>query len=293
MLKLTGRYKLTAGKADGSRRSLGEFKNIILDAGLNRIGQGSSFFGVCQVGTGITEPSRTDTALTAYHRHTSTTVTSETTNITNNDPYTATFSKTFRFPVGTITQDITEIGVGWGTTDGLFSKSLIKDLLGAPTSVTVFADEFLDVSYAVDIVPPDDIPFTAMINGLPRTGFIRAAKVNDAMRWSAGASSQQFGDTGTRAYTGPCGVRTAQPSGTSVTATSLTRGTYVAGQYYFDYTARWDYTRANWPEGIKSILFDTTGSQLMFCFQLEFDTAIIKNDTESFRMTLRVQFSGA
>lgn len=291
MMKFSGRYQLYAGKEDGSKRFITEFKNLILNSGLNALASGStSLVTTCQVGTGLTEPNPTDTTLT--NRLTSTTSVSvpESNNITNNNPYITTFSKTFRFPVGAITADITEIGIGWSTSGSLFSKSLIKDMEGNPTKIRVFSDEFLDIVYMVDIQPPSDIPFSANINGQEVTGIIRPMAANDPSKWALlGVMPDTLSVS--RAYTGNIGSVTALPSGSSAAATSVTISAYTNGTYYRDITLRWDDTAANWPEGIKSMTLGSTSSLAKFGFQIQFDAPIVKNNTESVRLTLRLNFS--
>ena len=291
MMKLSGRYQIYAGKKDGSRRHITSFKNMILRSGLERLASGfTTMVTTCQVGTGTTEPLSTDTGLTARLVSTTTTQVAEVNNITSNNPYVTTFSKTFRFPVGAITQDITEIGVGWNTTGSLFSKSLIKDMLGNPTSIRVFPDEFLDIVYMVDIQPPADTAFSTTINGNVVTGTIRPIQSNDPSKWALLGGFPDMASQ-SRAYTGAIGPVTGFPSGTSVAATSSTLSAHIAGTTYRDITVRWDDSVANWPEGIRSFTVNSNSALVKCGFQVEFDSPVVKSNIESFRMTIRIDFS--
>lgn len=147
---LQGFYKFVATKRDGSQRVLADWhENLILDAGLNRLGVGG-VLERCQVGSGNTAPATGQTALTTLVAST-TTVQSQ---VAGTDTPTNTYAfcrTTYRFGEGVAAGNLAEVGVGWSS--GLFSRSLIRDTLGDPTTITILADESLDVSYEVRAYP--------------------------------------------------------------------------------------------------------------------------------------------
>lgn len=68
---LTGHFKMTVGGGKRGRVVLAEFDNLILDAGLNRLGTGAIATHI-QVGTGSSTPTVSQTALDAFVAQTST-----------------------------------------------------------------------------------------------------------------------------------------------------------------------------------------------------------------------------
>lgn len=164
-LGLEGRFKFVATKLDGSQRVLADWhENLILDAGLERLGT-DGVWDRCYVGAGNTAPAAGQTALVSP--------VASTTNVTaiaggtNTPTNTYCFARqTYRFAAGVAAGNLSEVGVGWAT--GLFSRALIKDEEGDPTTITVLSDEFLDVTYEARMYPVmTDQVFTVTINGTP------------------------------------------------------------------------------------------------------------------------------
>lgn len=170
---LEGRYMLVATKPDGSKRVLADwFENLILDGGLNRLGSGG-VWNQAQVGTGSTAPDVAQSSL-ATLLATTTTITST---VAGTNSPTNTYAwgrRTYRFAEGVAAGNLSEVGVGWGA--GLFSRSLIKDEFGNPTTITVLSDEVLDVVYEVRMYPTmTDQTVVLTINSTPYTFTIRPA----------------------------------------------------------------------------------------------------------------------
>lgn len=128
----------------------GEFKNLITDQGLTRWCTGS-FAPNCFVGTGSALPSYSDAALNAYLT-TNNTIES---NIQSNSglPHATPYSQnsiTYRFNAGVATGNLTEVGVGYVSGGNkVCSRALIVDGAGNPITLTVAADEYLDVTYTM------------------------------------------------------------------------------------------------------------------------------------------------
>ncbi len=174
-LGLQGRYKFIATKEDGSQRVLSDWQdNLILDGGLDRIGVGSSW-DRCQVGTGSTAPANGQTALSSLLAST-TSVTAQTAGTNSPTNTYAWARRTYRFDLGAAAGNLAEVGVGWS--GGLFSRALIKDELGNPTTITVLSDEYLDVIYEIRAYPVmTDSPFVVNINGTNHTFTVRPARL--------------------------------------------------------------------------------------------------------------------
>ncbi|MCU0702284.1 MAG: hypothetical protein MUC96_37785, partial [Myxococcaceae bacterium] len=177
----SGLYKIEAVNPKGERRLILDwFKNLILDAGLNRLGSGGAF-DRCMVGTSSTPVLPSQTGLGAQIAST-TTVEASTNGVDIPGGY-AWARRTFRFPVGSATGNITEVGVGWSATD-CFSRALTVDGGGSPVTITVLADEFLDVTYELRLHWPNvDISANGFISATEHAVITRAAQVGS---WTLG-----------------------------------------------------------------------------------------------------------
>lgn len=176
-LGLSGHFKFVATKPDGTQRVLADwFSNLILDSGLNRLGSGGAW-DRCQVGSGSTAPAVGQTALTTL---VATTTTVQSTVAGTNTP-TNTYAyarRTYRFAAGTATGNLSEVGIGWAAAGGgLFSRALITDGGGAPTTITVLADEVLDVIYEIRAYPTlTDQTFNLTIASVAYTFTVRPVR---------------------------------------------------------------------------------------------------------------------
>lgn len=172
---IEGRYKLVAHKADGTSRVVADwFDNLVLDSGLERLGTGG-VVGTCVVGSDSTPPAVGQSSLFALVASTTTQQSLERgTAVDNTYVY---FRKTFRFAIGAAAGNLSEVGVGWGSTT-LFSRALIKDDLGNPTTITILADEVLDVIYEARLYPNlADQTFIVNISGVNYTFTLRPVAV--------------------------------------------------------------------------------------------------------------------
>lgn len=158
--KLAGEYTITRRKGTGEIvETLGPFKNLITNVGLDSLGveSGNNSAGVysCFVGTSNTPPSTSDTTMgTRVATSNTPTITY---NITRSPDYKVNVSYLYRFNQGDAAGNLTEVGVGKASSSGrpggtfllLFSRALIVDSGGNPTTITVLSDEFLDVTYTL------------------------------------------------------------------------------------------------------------------------------------------------
>ena len=232
--QVAGRFRLTATRPDGTVRVLADwFDNLITDGGLNRLGTGA-VAEKCRVGSGNTTPANGDTALV--------------TQVAEADIYSFTDGydsvgnlygyrrNVYRFSTGSAAGNLSEVGVGWAG-GALFSRALIKDGGGAPTTITVLADEILDVVYELRIYRPSaDVDTGITISGVSYTCTVRAANMgswrpNTLMQYGAGGDGNQLVQGwGTDAA---LGAVTGQPSGTMNVGGvyAVTQGSYSSGSY--------------------------------------------------------------
>lgn len=185
-IALEGHFRIVAIRPDGTERLLADWsKNLILDAGLNRLGSGGAW-DLCRVGSGSTAPATSQTALEAQ--------VAETSNIQSQIGGTAvdnTYSwarRVYRFTAGVAAGNLSEIGVGWY--GGQFSRALIKDEMGDPTTITVLSDEVLDVTYEVRAYPnTEDQEYTVNISGVDYDFVVRPVGVTGDFSTSGWANS--------------------------------------------------------------------------------------------------------
>jgi len=157
--RVGGTYRCRVFKADTGRlvRDTGDMPNLITNYGLSRINLttwNNDNARYCQVGTGNTAPQVTDTSLASYLA-TSDLRPYGTPHATGNSrangiltrPYYWYARSTWRFNPGEATGNIQELGVGPSTSGNLVSRCLTVNESGVPTTVTVLADEYLEVTW--------------------------------------------------------------------------------------------------------------------------------------------------
>ena len=134
----------------------GEFKNLVLDTGLARMSAGT-WIDRCVVGSGNSNPVVTQVALDNLVASTTTVATGSSDtggSQLSTLPYYWYGRRTWRFNTGIATGNLSEIGVRWGNSN-LWNRALIRDNAGNPTTITVLADEYLDVFCEVRVYPSD------------------------------------------------------------------------------------------------------------------------------------------
>lgn len=175
------------------------FPNLITNQGLaSYCGASPSFYTakIC-VGNGTTEPDVNDTNLANFLASSNTNLGSGTFNGGSSNlgapDYISQTNGTARFNAGVFDgTTITEIGVCNGTASNppVFSRALILDEFGKPTSLTILANEYLDVKYTLYYHPDlGDTQFSFVMDGVTYNCTARAANVNsNAFDNSGGAS---------------------------------------------------------------------------------------------------------
>lgn len=238
-LGVAGRYKVVAVRttADGeTERDLTPwFDNMILDSGLDNLGGSGDCLGYCRVGTGTTPPTAADTLLQAQVASTLTKVSNVSTVITT-EPRRGVRTIRYRFPEGSVTGNIGEVGVGPTATGNLTSRSLIKDSAGNPQIVTPLPDETLDIIYEFSLYAPEsDVTGTLALDGTDYDWTLRAVDFDSSSSWqqnigSAFQISTSGANWGAVVDAGP--IRPVTADGYSSTLVSHTpQGAYVPGSY--------------------------------------------------------------
>ncbi len=293
--QVAGLYKIEAFRADaagneipGTRRVAADwFPNLVTNNGLNLIGSASNWLSFCQVGSGSSPASHSDTALASRIAATGARVTSVQ-GAQAEPPYFAWRRNTYRFNEGVAAGNIAEVGVGPATSGNLFSRALVLDGSGNPTAISVAANESLDVSYELRYDPPaTDLTFTLELAGITHTVTSRAANVTttNAYGWSireAGSEATIAGST-SRAFSGTIGPITGSPTGSLSSPPSASDAAYSAGSYRRDGTATWVLANGNFPGGIGAIRI----SHGIGNYQFGFSPPIMKDATKVLALTFR------
>jgi len=274
---LAGYYTIEVKRPDGSVRERLEFKNLILNAGLDRWGSGG-LVTYCQVGTGNTTPTNTDTALVAKTAHQNYTYISG--GNSGNDYGYAIWKASFA--VGAATGTLAEVGTGWGTTGSLFSRALFMSG-GSPTTITVLSDESLDVTYELRMyVPQTDVTGNIVLHDTTSYAYTLRASSGWSTYSAQGLAVSLLANS-SYAYDGAIGALGANPSGATSMASSVSDATYSAGSYQRDGTLTWNTSAGNLSGGIDAIKY----SVAYLNFQIGFTPAIPKDNTKSLSLTVR------
>lgn len=311
-----GRYRIVATSPRyKGERVLAEFDNLILDGGLDRLGVDgvTDVFRYCRLGSGNTAPNVGQTTLTAQFAFVQ--------GPNDGAGYAAFVTNTYipgppprmecriqyRFPEGTATGTIAEVGVGWTTSgSGLFSRALIVDGGGSPTTLTILSDETLDVFYTVSLYPPtaDVIGTGVVIGGTPYNYVARYSRISSTQYFDPFCLSRNaFSNTNLNApvlcgiypSTSVIGSITGEPSGLITQFDTITPQTYTNGSFNrtIEYVA--GLTR-NPAGGVKCVNFMPSRNILSLTsgcnnFQMEFNNPIPKNGTTV--LTLRANWAWA
>lgn len=279
-LGLAGEYRFVVRRASDHAivRETDWFSNLILDAGLNRLGSGT-WRGYAHIGTGTAAPAVGDTTLANFAAATGVEQTISSSNSGSPDYYT-TFTVVYRFAAGALNGNYTEVGVGW-TNSLLFSRALIVDGGGSPTSITVTSAEYLDVYYRLRMVPDlSDSTYGTTIGGVSYTVTRRASSVSNYLDWQPSSGPwcpATSGGTTVIAYNGTLGPVTGFPSGSSAQIfTDASLNAYSNNSYTRTGSLSFGLGDLNVSGGIKSIMVsDTPGS-----WQHEFNNVIPKDSTK-------------
>lgn len=245
---MKGEFRLEVRRNGLVVHDTGWFDNLILDQGLDRLTNTSppNAIDFCQVGTSSTTPAVGQTALGGYVATNVSRVTVSDVN-TGSPNYYVEQIREYTFTLGAINTNLAEIGVGWQSgSGGLFSRALIIDGAGSPTTLTVTSSEQLIAYYKISFRPR--LTDAAGTLTLSSVGYAFNSRVASVGSFGGSASnnlfSQQWGPISTGAFetrgTGASlGAITAGPSGgtaVSTTPTSSVLAAYTPGTFFRDTT---------------------------------------------------------
>lgn len=251
-MRVAGEYTLRSINRFSGKvvRELGPFPNLITNAGLDAVAGLARVTGL-RVGTGNIPPAFSDTALVAQvAASTSLQSSSFAQNQTADKYHRAT--RTYRFAPPGVPHNIQEVGA-FGDNNLMWSRALVVDGSGSPTSFSWGADEILDVTYTLRRYPPlTDLETTMTVNSTTYDVVCRAA---DADNWgwlsesniALGATlAEGDGGSGSQVFSGAIGTIDGTPTGQMLgSSTSRSDFAYTSGNFYRDGQVIWGPTSGN------------------------------------------------
>lgn len=285
--KISGKYRIfKKNKKNEITYDSGWFHNLVTNYGLDEMATSNAYAQYCRVGTGSSTPANSDTLLNNQIASTQATFQASNVNRFSSAPYGLTFTRYFSFGSGGAVGNISEVGVGSTPSGSLFSRALILDGGGNPTSITILSDETLYVVYQLTFYAPvSDITGSITLDGVVYNYVSRASGVTGSSFCDA-----TFAENYTK-VSGPSYTHASTYDITDVTGTpkisdtswipSASAATYVNGNHYVDITFTFALTIAN--GNIKSIF----GRMGTFSYQVGFTPAIPKTSDKVLTLTFR------
>lgn len=164
---VSGRYKLVVRKAVGELQTENDpvvretpwFSNMIVDTGLEAMATTCPFF-YCGVGTGNAAPAVTQTNLISPYPNASAPsrafLSREASGTqVSTAPYYWWDTYKYTFTSGQVVGNMSEVALFSSSSSSadMFSRELIRDYAGNPTTISVLSDEYLEVRYELRIYP--------------------------------------------------------------------------------------------------------------------------------------------
>lgn len=256
---LSGWYRFVKRKVTGELVEELSFPNIITNIGLDRWGT-DAIGSVCRLGGGNTTPAVTDTGLVSPLIANNSTVA-----LGNYRTYSVSerwteCTRVYRFTPGVVVNSIAEVGVGWSS--GLWSRALIKDAFGNPTTIQILADEVLDVYYTIRMqFPASDVTGQITLDGVLYDWTLRPADIASVPGTQDSWFTSAFGAYGVPgSASASTGTIAAVNSSSAALSTSdvVTVTPYSAGSYKQRLACKFDLLTANFT--IKSVNFRVQGT---------------------------------
>lgn len=301
---IAGEVRCVITRADGSvKADTGFQKNLILNQGLDFFGgdKGYNINEYCAIGSGNSSPAVTQTKLDAYITQAAgTDTTYDYSYVDKGDGlYRLWEQKKYRF-TGLDNVNISEVGlVSTGTTSTnyyLTTRALIKDSLGAPTSISVKTGETLDIYYKIHkVIDTRDKAF--VVNVLDGDG--GSVPYNIIFRSASVGSTFSNGVTTAMSTIGYPIVTESDLSSITTSASGGTGGlsselsTYIPSSYKRTLTLKMGLNESN--KGIRTISSYTGQPSFTFLpFQMRFgrvsdDAPLTKTNKET--LTIPLEFS--
>jgi hypothetical protein len=247
-------------------------KNLIVNTGLDMLGtsspKGASDY--CRVGTGTTTPAAGQTDLVSRFGSGTGTITGNTVSNSGAAPWYWDLEREYEFSAGSVDgAALTEVGFFENSSGDMFSRSLIKDGGGTPTSITLTALEVLYVTYVIRVnVPNSDTTGTFTINSDTYNYTCRAAYASTETFWSPEYNLFLYIRNIAVQETQTLGSITSKPSGTQLVGTD-SQASYVPGSYQRTSSLTLGRDDGNFGSGIGSFSIGDSSSTPIFQFSVD------------------------
>lgn len=296
--------ELIDAKTQRVKRRL-RFRNLITDAGLDALGGASTLSslltnGWIAVGTDSTAPANGDTTLGAEVSPSSTNRTDANGGFFASTSYTPgppDYWSYFRTWLLTETQgngNLTEVGIFSANTTGtMFTRQLLKDSGGTPTTITKTSSDQLRINYELRMsIPQSDATSTVTISGTSYDITIRPLGASSTNHWGDFVANSwwQGGRNGKAWETNTLVNRTSDDFGSSgVNQDSVAYAAYTNGNKFRDVTIKWEPGSANFATGIGGIAFMDI-SNGGYLFQSVFSPKFAKDATKRLTLVFRLSW---
>lgn len=297
--RISGEYRFVITSEDGTSRDTGWFPNLILNQGLDMLGgyQGNPM-QYASIGTGTSTPIASQTSLDSPTAYSGAQVFVSVTSA-GTPSYSTLHLFSYTFAQGAVVGNMSEIGTGKSLTGGnLFSRALIVDDLGNPTTITITAIDQLIVYYRVTLSPPlIDGVGTVVLNSITynyTTRILNAASFG-AIEYLLSNGAYYFSTIYSVATYGAGSVLSPitgnAPTGSTIFNSTntppISTSAYGQGNYYRDWVIALSPTQGLETGGIQGIKITSGGPWLPCRFQIVFNTPIPKVNTNSLTLTFR------
>ena len=278
----------------GSREVIAPwFQNLITNGGLDMLAAPNSSQFV-QLGTSNTTPQFTDTALgnriAGVQRN----------NIAAGPSGAGYVScvQTYVFAQGAVVGIIAEIGTSQASaTSALFSRALILDGSGNPTTLNITAIDVLTVTYQVRLYPSQADVVSTIGSYTTTTRVVDGLNSQRALNWIGLIGTNSGGAFGNTTHNGPlAGWSDPQPNNASgISSSGGSAATYVAGNHYRDISVSFSVSQGNAGGGgitVICIAWDATGgnARLPWKHQIHFSPPIAKDNTKTLDVVSRLSW---
>ena len=294
---VSGEYRFVAhtpGVENSERALTGWCRNLITDNGLDLMGNSSGWVRFCSVGSGASTPAASDVALDSRIATSSPGSVYVSANATS---YYSELLATYTFAQGATAGNLSEVGVG-PNNDGtsLYSRALIVDSDGDPTTITVQPIEVLTVQYRLRLYRNVADREGTIVDGATTYATLsRPADINfggGALRdWHAmgvwqGGADLRLGLAATQTL----GAVTGYPSGnTEQGGFTASVAPYTTGSHYRDCTFSFPQDQGNISGGIGAVSY-MGGNSLVLGTQISFTPKIAKDSTKTLALVIRASW---
>lgn len=273
------------------------FSNLITDWGLDMLA-GGTWFQYMALGTGTATPAATDLQLQTLAGFSATTVGGGSGPAPTAPDYNFYVFNAHRFNPGVASGNLTEVGIvnnNNASTYRCFSRALIVDGTGAPLTITLQPDEYLDVTYYLGFYRPELTLKSDTVNiaGVDYTFAHKLAFATRAVTWTSINGNFNWSGNRTTWFTGSA-AGTPPALGDITSGLSNTGGStgssapvfasYVAGSHSLNMTESLSLAQGNLQYGLRgfSYLQPWSGSTEMYDLQGTITPAIPKDSTKLF-----------